>query len=258
MEANPLESVRNNALATKVVADAAVEYGASRFVLVSTDKAVNPKTVMGQSKAVCEWVVEAYGARGDVSTRFLAVRFGNVLGSSGSVIPIFRRQIARGGPVTVTHPEMTRFFMTIPEAASLVIQAGAIGGEGHVFVLDMGEPVKIVDLAEQMIRLSGKDAGEIGIDFVGTRPGEKLHEELWGEGEEVVDTLHPKIRCARRPEIDAEWLEEELAELERMVEAGDTLDVVSRLGAIIRSPKRSAFPPRERSEREAQLEDTLH
>ena len=253
MEANPLESVRNNALATKVVVDAAVEYGAHRFVLVSTDKAVNPKTVMGQSKAVCEWVVEAYGAREDIATRFVAVRFGNVLGSSGSVIPIFRRQIEKGGPLTVTHPEMTRFFMTIPEAASLVIQSGAIGGEGHVFVLDMGEPVKIVELAEQMIRLSGKDPAEIGIDFVGARPGEKLHEELWGEGETVVATAHPKIRRVSGPVVDAVWLEEELGELGRLVEGGETLDVVSRLAAMARDPRYAVM----RDERSV-LEDTLH
>jgi FlaA1/EpsC-like NDP-sugar epimerase len=253
MEANPLESVRNNALATKVVADAAVAHRAERFVLVSTDKAVSPKTVMGQSKAVCEWVVEAYGAREDIATRFVAVRFGNVLGSSGSVIPIFRRQIEKGGPVTVTHPEMTRFFMTIPEAASLVIQAGAIGGEGHVFVLDMGEPVRIVELAEQMIRLSGKDADEIGIEFVGTRPGEKLHEELWAAGEHVVETPHPKIRRVSGPVVDAAWLEEELSELERLVDAGETLEVVSRLATMSREPRYAVA-----SEKDTVLEDTLH
>jgi FlaA1/EpsC-like NDP-sugar epimerase len=253
MEANPLESVRNNALATKVVADAAVAHGVERFVLVSTDKAVNPKTVMGQSKAVCEWVVEAYGAREDISTRFVAVRFGNVLGSSGSVIPIFRRQIEKGGPVTVTHPEMTRFFMTIPEAASLVIQSGSIGGEGHVFVLDMGDPVKIVELAEQMIRLSGKDPGEIGIDFVGARPGEKLHEELWGEGETVVATAHPKIRRVSGPVVDAVWLQDELAELERLVEDGETLEAVSRLAAMSREPRYAVA-----RDEDSVLEDTLH
>ena len=157
MEANPVESVRNNVLATKVVADVAIEFGAERFVLISTDKAVNPRAVYGQCKALCEWIVESKGARRDVPTRFVAVRFGNVLGSAGSVIPIFRRQIERGGPVTVTHPDMTRYFMTISEAVSLVVQAGAIGGRGQVFVLDMGEPVRIVDLARNMIRLSGKE-----------------------------------------------------------------------------------------------------
>ena len=253
MEANPLESVRNNALATKVVADVAVAVGAKRFVLVSTDKAVNPKTVMGQSKAVCEWVVEAYGAREDIATRFVAVRFGNVLGSSGSVIPIFRRQIEKGGPVTVTHPEMTRFFMTIPEASSLVIQSGAIGGEGHVFVLDMGEPVRIVDLAEQMIRLSGKDVEDVGIAFVGTRPGEKLHEELWGDGETVVATAHPKIRRVSGPVVDAVWLDDELADLGRLVEDGETLEVVSRLATMAKDPRYAVAPAPD-----AVLEDTLH
>ena len=170
MEANPIEAVRNNTLGTRTLADVAVEFGAKRFVLVSTDKAANPQTVMGQSKALCEWIVETWGHRADVSTRFVAVRFGNVLGSSGSVIPIFRRQIAKGGPVTVTHPEMTRFFMTIPEAVQLVVQAGAIGERGQVYVLDMGEPVRIVDLAENMIRLSGKEPGTEIRDRV-HRPG---------------------------------------------------------------------------------------
>jgi len=238
MEANPLESVRNNALATRIVANAAVEHGARRFVLVSTDKAVSPKTVMGQSKALCEWIVEAYGAREDISTRFVAVRFGNVLGSSGSVIPIFRRQIAKGGPVTVTHPEMTRYFMTIPEAASLVVQAGAIGGRGDVFVLDMGDPVRIIDLAMQMIRLSGKDPErDIDIDIVGARPGEKLHEELWGQGETAMPTSHPKIMRVSGPIVDAEWLDEELTTLERLVGEGETLEVVSRLSVMMRAPQ---------------------
>ena len=212
MEANPVEAVRNNTLGTRVVADVAAEYGAKRFVLVSTDKAANPKTVMGQSKALAEWIVETWGHRADVTTRFVAVRFGNVLGSSGSVVPIFRRQIARGGPVTVTHPEMTRFFMTIPEAVQLIVQAGAIGGRGQVYVLDMGEPVRIVDLAEKMIRLSGKEPGtEIAIEFIGPAPGEKLHEELVGAGETASPSAHPKIDLISRPPIDPDWLESELA-----------------------------------------------
>ena len=250
LEANPLEAVRNNTLATRVIADVAVEYGAARFVLVSTDKAANPKNLLGQSKALCEWIVEGYGHRDDVPTRFVAVRFGNVLNSSGSVIPIFRRQIEKGGPVTVTHPEMTRYFMTIPEAVSLVVQAGAIGGRGQVYVLDMGEPVKILDLARNMIRLSGKQPEtEIAIAFVGVRPGEKLHEELWTAGETVGPTSHPKILRAARSPIDVEWLEDRLAELEQMVGRGETLDVVSALAAMLREPKRVGSPV---------LEDTLH
>jgi len=239
MEANPVEAVRNNTLATRTVAEIAAEFAAERFVLVSTDKAVNPKTVMGQSKAVCEWIVEALGHRAGVPTRFVAVRFGNVLGSSGSVIPIFRRQIAAGGPVTVTHPEMTRYFMTIPEAVSLVVQAGAIGGRGQVFVLDMGEPVRIMELAESMIRLSGREPGrDIAIDVIGARPGEKLHEELWTSDEQVSPSAHPAILSVTRAEIDAAWLDAELAELGRLVEAGATLDLVGRLAAMVREPRR--------------------
>src|SRR6187200_527993 len=185
MEANPLEAVRNNAIATRITAETAAASNVERFVLISTDKAVNPKTVMGASKAMAEWIVESAG-RKHPGTRFASVRFGNVLASSGSVVPIFRRQIERGGPVTVTHREMTRYFMTIPEAVSLIVQAGAIGGRGQVYVLDMGEPVKILDLAVNMIRLSGKDPKtDISITFVGVRPGEKLHEELWTDGEKV-------------------------------------------------------------------------
>jgi FlaA1/EpsC-like NDP-sugar epimerase len=239
MEANPLESIRNNVLGTKVVADTAVEFGAKRFVLISTDKALNPKAVYGQCKALAEWIVEAYGCREDVETRFMAVRFGNVLGSAGSVITIFRRQIANGGPVTITHPEMTRYFMTIPEASSLVVQAGAIGGGGEIFVLDMGEPVGILDLARDMIRLSGREPErEIPIDFIGVRAGEKLHEELWGPDEEVAETTHPKISRARRAPILAAWLDEELVDLGRMVEEGETLEAVSRLSTMVRAPMR--------------------
>jgi FlaA1/EpsC-like NDP-sugar epimerase len=254
MEANPLESVRNNVLATKVVVEVAVEFEAQRFVLISTDKALNAQAVYGQSKALCEWIVEAYGAREDVSTRFVAVRFGNVLDSAGSVIRIFKRQIAKGGPVTVTNPEMTRYFMTTPEAVSLVIQAGSIGGRGEIFVLDMGEPVKILDLAESMIRLSGKEPDkDIPIEFIGVRAGEKLHEELWGENETVGETAHPKIHRARRPPVDGVWLEDELGSLEQLVEAGETLEVVSRLSAMVREPRRVVV-----AQADAVSEQTIH
>jgi FlaA1/EpsC-like NDP-sugar epimerase len=244
--------VRNNVIATRVVAELAAEFDVQRFVLVSTDKAVNPQTVMGQSKAICEWIIESLGHRRDIATRFVAVRFGNVLNSSGSVIPTFRRQIEKGGPVTVTHPEMTRYFMTIPEAVSLVVQAGAIGGRGQVFVLDMGEPVKIVDLACNMIRLSGKEPRlpgdpvtslrDVAVKFVGSRPGEKLHEELWGGDESVGQTDHSKIMRLSRPAVDADWLARELAELERLADEGDTLEVVAKLNAIVHEPQREAAP----------------
>jgi FlaA1/EpsC-like NDP-sugar epimerase len=238
-EGNPVEAVRNNVMATKVIAEIASDHGTKRFVLVSTDKAVNPKNILGQTKAVCEWIVAAAAARERNGTHFISVRFGNVLGSSGSVIPLFKRQIARGGPVTVTHPEMTRYFMTVPEAVQLIIQAGAIGESGDVFVLDMGKPVRILDLAQNMVRLSGKEPDvDIPIQFIGVRPGEKLHEELWGKGEEAVPTSHPKIlRCAGHP-VDVLWLDDELAELERLVEAGETLDLLGRLGEMLREPRR--------------------
>jgi len=240
VEANPLEAARNNTLVTRTVADLAVEFGAKRFVLVSTDKAVNAKGVMGSTKAMCEWIVEAWGDRDDTATRFCAVRFGNVLGSSGSVIPIFRRQIASGGPVTVTHPDMTRYFMTIPEAVQLIIQAGAIGGRGQVYVLDMGQPVKITDLAATMIRLSGKEPGtDVAIEFVGARPGEKLHEELWSDTETVSPSTHEGIMLVTRPPIDASWLEDELDELGRLVEAGETLELIGRLNTIVAAPRRN-------------------
>jgi FlaA1/EpsC-like NDP-sugar epimerase len=250
LEANPMQAVTNNVFGTLALVEVSIEFGVERFVLISTDKAANPKNVMGQSKAVCEWIVESFALRDDVDTRFVAVRFGNVLGSSGSVIPIFRKQIERGGPVTVTNPEMTRFFMTIPEASSLVVQAGAMGGRGQVYVLDMGEPVKILDLAKQMIRLSGKDESQIPIVFTGARAGEKLHEVLWNEGEMVGPTSHPKIMRAARAAIDREWLEESLAELERLTDEGDTLGVVAKLGSMVKAPQRTGA--------EAVLEDTLH
>jgi FlaA1/EpsC-like NDP-sugar epimerase len=249
LETNPLQAVANNVLATRAIAEVAIEFGVDRFVLISTDKAANPQNLLGQSKAVCEWIVEAFALRGDVDTRFVAVRFGNVLASSGSVIPIFRKQIERGGPITVTHPEMTRFFMTIPEAATLVVQAGAMGGRGQVYVLDMGKPVKIVDLARQMIELSGRSEDDIEIRFIGARAGEKLHEELWNDGEAVGPTSHPKIMRAARPPIDGEWLEAQLDGLQQLVSEADTLSVVAKLRGMVAEPSRTGS---------AVLEDTLH
>jgi FlaA1/EpsC-like NDP-sugar epimerase len=237
MEANPLEAVRNNAIATRITAETAAASNVERFVLVSTDKAVNPKTVMGASKAMAEWIIETAAVR-HPGTRFAAVRFGNVLASSGSVVPLFRRQIERGGPVTVTHPAMTRYFMTIPESVQLVIRAGDIGaGRGEIFVLDMGEPVKIVDLAQNMIRLAGYEPeADIAIEFTKPRPGEKLHEELFGSGETPQPTAAKRIhRAVRETPLDPDWVDATLNSLEHMVMAGDEANLAERVVALITS-----------------------
>jgi FlaA1/EpsC-like NDP-sugar epimerase len=221
MEENPVEAVRNNAVATRIVAAAAGETGAERFVLVSTDKAVSPATVMGASKALAEWAVEAAQNR-HPGTRYASVRFGNVLGSSGSVVPIFRRQIAAGGPVTLTDPKMTRYFMTIPEAVQLIIRSGELATGGEVFVLEMGDPVKIVELARNMIRLAGYEPDEeIAIEITGRRPGEKLHEELFNPGERPQPTHAEKIVSALRSPLDPDWVESAFARIEELVYGGD-------------------------------------
>ncbi|RMF80920.1 MAG: NAD-dependent epimerase/dehydratase family protein, partial [Planctomycetota bacterium] len=232
MEHNPSEAVKNNIRGTQVVANAAAAHGCEKFVMISTDKAVNPTSVMGCSKRVAEMYIQALNER--TRTEFVTVRFGNVLGSSGSVVPIFKDQIAKGGPVTVTHPDMVRYFMTIPEASQLVLQAGSMGSGGEIYVLDMGEPVKIVDLARDLITLSGFRPGEdIEIVFTGVRPGEKLYEELSISGENVSQTSHPKIGIWKRIPTDWERLTSAIDLLLREVDALDPPAIRARLKEIV-------------------------
>jgi FlaA1/EpsC-like NDP-sugar epimerase len=232
LEANPVEAVRNNALATRVLARAAGDAGVSVFVLVSTDKAVAPATVMGASKALAEWAIEAAGAR-HPGTAFASVRFGNVLGSSGSVVPIFRRQIAAGGPLTVTDAEMTRYFMTIPEAVQLVIRAGSLAKGGEVFVLEMGEPVSILELANDMIRFSGLEPGrDIAIEFIGPRAGEKLHEELFNPYERPAPTAAQKILRAERSAVDPVWVEHAFDRIGLLVLESDATGLAAEVAEL--------------------------
>ena len=262
MEINPGEAIKNNVFGTKTVADAAAVCGAAAFVMVSTDKAVNPTSVMGATKRFAELYIQSLNAaegsgfrvqgseesRGTVAhnsslnpesrtpnprTRFLAVRFGNVLGSSGSVVPIFQKQIAAGGPVTVTHPDMRRYFMTIPEASQLVLQAGAIGQGGEIFILDMGQSVKILDLAEEMIRLAGKRPNdEIAIEFTGIRAGEKLFEELATDNEKTRPTTHAKIRVWQLPAAASGEIEQSLARLADVVDGPRESAIAALMDAV--------------------------
>jgi len=231
VERNPWEAVVNNVLATRGLIDTSVRHEVERFILVSTDKAVRPTNVMGASKRLTEKIMQAYGGH---NTRFMAVRFGNVLGSSGSVIPLFRRQIELGGPVTVTHPEMTRYFMSIEEAAQLILQAAAMGTGGEIFVLEMGSPVKIVQMARDLIRLCGKEPDtEIEITFVGLRPGEKLYEELITVGEGIVPTDHEKIMVLRAPAAAMQDLEEPLTRLTRLARDHDGQGIKALLQEMV-------------------------
>lgn len=217
MEDSPNEAIKNNVFGTLKTVQAADRYGTDRFVMISTDKAVNPTNIMGASKRICEMIIQTYNKRSE--TEFVAVRFGNVLGSNGSVIPLFKKQINRGGPVTVTHPDIIRYFMTIPEAVSLVIQAGLFAKGGEIFVLDMGEPVKILDLAENLIRLSGYTPYEdIKIEFTGLRPGEKLYEELLMDEEGMTDTANKMIHIGKPIELDEEEFLGQLDELKKALE----------------------------------------
>jgi FlaA1/EpsC-like NDP-sugar epimerase len=236
MEFNPLEAVSNNILGTRLVARLAREFGVARFVLISTDKAVHPRSVMGKTKRVAELIIQAMNGGAGC---FMAVRFGNVLGSDGSVVPIFRRQIASGGPVTVTHAEATRYFMTIPEAVQLVMQSGTMGKGGEIFMLDMGEPVRIVDLARNLIELSGlRPNVDIDITFTGLRPGEKLHEELSLEGEQTVPTSHEKIVVLTGDPVEPSALAVRVEELEEAWRRRDSRSATRLLSAIV-----EAFEP---------------
>ena len=264
MEANPGDAIKNNVLGTRTVADAARDCRCDAFVLVSTDKAVNPSSVMGATKRVAELYVQSLNQCGTGilpvspgcepdrhgqdarATRFLTVRFGNVLGSSGSVVPIFQRQIEAGGPVTVTHPEMMRYFMTTSEASQLVMQAGAIGRGGEIFVLDMGSPVRILDLARELIRRNGLRAGrDIEIRISGVRPGEKLHEELAGAGEQTRPTMHPKIRVWELPPADGAQVSGALELLSRAA-GGSRDEAVEALRACV-----PEYLPSERADQRA-------
>ncbi len=231
MEANPGQAVQNNIQGTKIIADLADRYGVAKFVMVSTDKAVNPTSVMGCTKQVAERYVLSLGSQS--ATRYIAVRFGNVLGSAGSVVPIFKEQIAKGGPITITDPEMTRYFMTIPEASQLVIQAGCMGSGGEIFVLDMGQPVKIVDLARKMIQLAGLPESAIQIRFMGARPGEKLFEELYFDEETMIPTPHEKVFAAKHRTLDYN-------EVSRAIE--DLLAGVHDTPVVVRQRLQSVVP----------------
>ncbi len=234
MERQPCEAVQNNSLGTAQLADLALQHGVDRFILISSDKAINPTSVMGATKRLAELYVQSLYAANPQRTKFMAVRFGNVLGSSGSVIPLFHKQIAEGGPVKVTHPEMTRYFMTIPEASMLVLQSATQGSGGEIFVLDMGKPVKIVDLARQMIELSGLRPDEdIQIEFVGIRPGEKLFEELYHTGENFVPTSHPKICRYVAAPMPLSRVEQKLQELRERLHLVDPNQIKQLLQTII-------------------------
>ena len=236
MEDNPSESIQNNIYGTKVMADLSVKYGVKKFVMLSTDKAVNPTNVMGCSKRICEIYVQSLDKaikEGKVKgvTQFVTTRFGNVLGSNGSVIPLFERQIKAGGPVTVTDERIIRYFMLIPEACKLVLEAGTHGNGGEIFVFDMGEPVRIADLAKQMIKLSG--AKDVEIKYTGLRPGEKLYEELLSTEENTKPSFHEKIRIAEVREYEYEDVERDIDEIVQIADTYDAMAIVGKMKEMV-------------------------
>jgi FlaA1/EpsC-like NDP-sugar epimerase len=232
MENNPSEAIRVNVLGTKIMADLADEFGVESFVFISTDKAVNPTSVMGASKRAAEMYVQSKNKH--ANTAYITTRFGNVLGSNGSVIPIFKKQIEEGGPITVTHQDVTRFFMTIPEAAQLVLQAAAMGKGGEIFAFDMGESVKIIELARNMIKLSGLTEGkDIEIKVTGLRPGEKLYEEVLSDKENTLATPHPKILIAKVREYEYPEVQKEIGELIQLFDEQNNGKIISKLKQMI-------------------------
>jgi FlaA1/EpsC-like NDP-sugar epimerase len=234
MEKNPYMAIKINVLGTRNMAELAAENGVDKFVMVSTDKAVNPTNVMGATKRFAEMYTQSMNQLEGLHTKFIATRFGNVLGSNGSVIPLFKKQIERGGPITVTHPEITRYFMTIPEACELVLEAATMGGGGEVFVFDMGESVKIINLAKKMITLSGLRLDrDIEIKFTGLRPGEKLYEELLNNNENTLPTHHPKILKATLNTPSYSFMEIQASDLERILHEGDNNDLVAKIKDVI-------------------------
>ena len=234
MEDNPCEAVRVNIGGTKILADLSILYGVEKFVMISTDKAVNPTNVMGASKRICEQYIQSIGSNGQLNTQFITTRFGNVLGSNGSVVPLFLRQIKSGGPVTVTHKEMRRYFMTIPEACQLVLEAGFMGNGGEIFIFDMGEPLRIWDLAEKMISLAGLIPGkDIKIVETGLRPGEKLFEEVLANMEENVLTYNPKIMISNVRQGDHEYIKEKVGQMLANIDIDNDLQIVSRLTELV-------------------------
>ena len=233
MEEHPQEAILNNVCGTKIIADLALKYNAERFVMISTDKAVNPTNVMGASKRIAEMYIQSLRQKAE-NTLFITTRFGNVLDSNGSVIPRFKAQLAKGGPITLTHPEVTRFFMTIPEACQLVLEAGVMGKGDEIFVFDMGESVRIKDLAEKMIRLAGLKPGEdIQIQITGLRPGEKLYEEVLNDLETTQETYHPKIKIAKVRNVVFEHISKTLEDLIFCAENGDEWECVALMKEIV-------------------------